>query len=86
MKNLNQYRKEELEEELDRRTKLERPKAYLSCEGVRDIREHCESLLNTIEKNNGYPGKDYEYFVFETVMEAVYGPIIWDWWKKNVNF
>lgn len=31
----------------------------------------------------GYAGKDFEYYVFETAMNCVYGKKIWDWWKRN---
>lgn len=42
--------------------------------------------LESIETNDGHPGKDFEHYVFEAAMEAFYGPDIWFWWNKHANY
>jgi len=34
--------------------------------------------INSLAKN-GYPGKDFDHYVYENALEAVYGKEIWDW-------
>ena len=35
---------------------------------------------------DGRPGKDFDHYVFETVMECVYDRDIWKWWNSHANY
>lgn len=36
--------------------------------------------------SDGYPGKDFDHYIFEQAMECIYGRKVWDWWNKNANY
>lgn len=34
----------------------------------------------------GNPGKDFQHYVFEEAMAALYGPDVWDWWNRHASY
>lgn len=43
-------------------------------------------VVNMVERDIiNHPIKDYEHYLFETVMEAMYGVDFWDWWKNKMS-
>lgn len=42
--------------------------------------------VQSVKENDGYPGKDFEHYVFETAMECAFGKNVWEWWNKNANY
>lgn len=82
-KSLKEFTDSELEGELAKR-KLERPTPlkdidwspisnYLEGEGVSRLEE------------DGFLDEDFKQYLFETVLEVVYGKNIWAWWNSRVN-
>jgi len=43
-----------------------------------------EGIVNMVE-DDGYPGKDFDHYVFETAMECVYGKDVWKWYNEHYN-
>ena len=35
---------------------------------------------------NGFPGKDFDHYVFEQALECVFGKDIWKWWNENCEY
>lgn len=33
--------------------------------------------------NTGRPPKDFEHYIFEEAIEAIYGKDFWDWWNNK---
>ena len=73
---------EDIQRELQRRQKinLERPKINPNPDltALKSLTE--ETINNIIE--TGFPGKDHRHFIYEKVMEALYGSQVWDWLNK----
>ena len=50
------------------------------------IVEYVEDGMKSILENDGYPGKDFDHYCFEVVMETIYGPDVWKWWNAHANY
>ena len=83
-KNISDFSENELKEELERREKEKKisqtPKPVANVDW-----SHLHNLLIEEVENraDGNHTKDFEHWVFETALEAVFGKSIWDWWNKN---
>jgi hypothetical protein len=77
---------EELEAEIKRRKEeFKRPEPLDLKEikwGV--IIDELEEVMNSLERGHRYPD-DFESFLYEKVMEIVYGPDIWKWVKAKLD-
>lgn len=58
----------------------------LSSPNLHKLEKLIEEGLTNLETNDGYPGKDFDHYVFEAAMEAFYGPDIWSWWNARANY
>lgn len=38
--------------------------------------------IESVDKGHGVP-KDFEHYIMEAVLEAVYGKSIWKWWNSK---
>lgn len=81
---IKDYSDEEIQKELERRqkekTKVPEPIKNIDWSEVfRLVKEGIYSI-----SEDGYEPKDFKHYIFETVMEAVYGKNIWKWWSNNV--
>lgn len=79
---LKNFSSEELEAELAKRKKdKQRPKPLES--------PNFKNLIELVEKSipeyleNGHVDDDFDHYVFEAAMEAIYGKNIWKWWNKQ---
>ena len=82
MKDLKNYTKDELLEEIERRDRRRKDRPIQ----VKDpdfgpAVKYAEELMNDIEK--GEVNDDAQHYVYETVMEAVYGKDVWNWINEN---
>ena len=40
-------------------------------------------MVEAVDENGHcYETDDFEHYVFERTMEAIYGPKVWDWYNK----
>jgi hypothetical protein len=82
---IRDYSKEELTAELKRREKL------LAINPIPmdeiDWQPVVKMVTNTVGymTNEGYAPKDFEHYIFEAAMEAVYGKDVWDWYNPLIN-
>lgn len=76
---LKNYSDKELMEELERRKKLKAnlPKPLMKM-GWYEVQKLAENYIAHITEY-GYEPKDAEHYIFEGVMETVYGKNIWDY-------
>ena len=82
MKILKEATEQEIEEELERRKRAKGPKPLDNPDFsglTRMVLKETEYLVK-----NGYPSKDFEHYVYESVMEAVYGGTYWKW-RNNLD-
>lgn len=77
---------EEIEAEIDRRQEQRRIKAIpqqVENPDFAKLRAYVhEGVMELAGKEHRTP-KDFDHYVFEHVMQALYGPKIWEWWNKQ---
>lgn len=44
--------------------------------------QYLEEGMDKVETEGEVP-KDFEQYIYETALEALYGPNVWDWWNKH---
>lgn len=71
---------EELQEELERRKK---PCPVLNPDWA-SVLAYTQAALTQVACGNGLP-KDFEHYLMETVLEAVYGKGIFPWWNGKLD-
>ena len=84
---------DEMLEEIERRENEKRvkdapePRLPWRWDNFRPLIDYIEQGKQNIidDPEAGYPGKDFEHYVFEEAMVAVYGPDIWKWWNENCH-
>lgn len=81
---LKDFSTEELETEVERRKNPPRPQPKL----VRDmdwtsVVDYLEDAMNGAEA--GQIPDEVEHYLFENVMEIVYGTSVWKWWTRKVH-
>ena len=82
-KKLNGVTNEELEEEMKRRKEEKKhPLAPLLVPDFKPLREMIIKGIQWAAKNK-YMGDDFQHYVYEAAMEAVYGQGFWDWKAKQ---
>ncbi len=85
MKDLKSATLEELQEEIERRKKVNRcPLPLLQDEVAENLLKLKQAAIEDVE--NHFKGKDdddSDHYMWEAVIEAVYGKKIWDWWNKE---
>ena len=86
MKELSDYTKEELEQELKKRDirAKEVPNFLSDEEIIKQIPKIKEFLQNNIKNiaNTGYALKDFDYYCFENLTQWFYGNDFFDWYNK----
>lgn len=82
---LEKYTDEELRAEMDRREKEKDKKPEPKEEIDWSKLIECVKEGVTILDEEGYEQNDFEHYVFEAAMTAVYGDEIWDWWNKKLG-
>ena len=89
-KDIKDFTSKELEAEISRRETIARKQLKplaLPCINWLPLIEYMEEIVDNVdESEDGYPGKDYENYLMETVVECIYGKGFWDWWNKNANY
>lgn len=79
----------ELEAELARRKQSEEAKASVpSPLKLADFSKLQAQVIEAVQNvaRDRYPSKNYEHYIYEAAMEAVYGKAIWDWWNKHADY
>lgn len=71
----------ELEEELERR-KNNLPPTPIAQPNFGPLQKMIITNINQAIKDDEEP-KDFEHYVFENAIEAVYGTDFWKWWNKQ---
>lgn len=83
---IRDYSDYELQAELKRRAENKRPIPQpLASIDWNLVEEHAINAVEYVSETSGELPKALEAMLFESVMEAVYGPEIWDWWKDNIK-
>ena len=77
---------EELEAELARRKELEEGvPSPLKLADFSKLQQQVIAAVQGLVKN-GRPPKDFEHYIYEAAMEAVYGKDFWAWWNKHADY
>ena len=63
---------------------MKRPKVIKNID-IQIIIDSCESYLNEVDDEDGHVGSDDEHYLFESVMEAVYGSEVWKYINEKMN-
>jgi hypothetical protein len=79
---LSKYSDDELRKELERREKVRSVPAPKPKPDFTNLILEAEEGIRSIVKE-GHPGKDFEHYIFETAMQCIFGPDVWDWWNEN---
>lgn len=83
---LHNYTDDELKAEIDRRIQEENDRVFTV-----QTKMDWDNVIRAIEdyvlvaRRDKYLLKDFDHYLFETVMETVYGKDIWKWWNKIVG-
>lgn len=73
---------EELEAEAERQKKAKIPTVIENPVVTKKLIGSCNEYIEIIQKKR--PVENSEHFIFEAAVEAVFGPTVWKWVKKNV--
>jgi len=68
--------------------KSEEPKPELIRNGdveLTALRHICKSYIDFINSDDYHEDNDYDHYIFEEAVKAVYGKDIFDWVNKNTN-
>ena len=87
MSSLKRFSKEELQAELKRREEEnQKPPPVSDNMNWLPLIDYVKSSIDEIAaapEEERYEPKDFEHWIFETVMETIYGKDIWVWWNKQ---
>ena len=86
MSNLKNISDADLEAEVARRAEEKKKKSMPQPQLVIDwspLQRYIEEGVKHVN-DEGYEMKDFEHYLFETAMEAVYGPDFWKWWNSKL--
>lgn len=78
---LNNYTVEELQAEIERRNKVKIPPKRLENINWNPVVEMTEEYVKNVAAMPDHDPDDIDRLMFEAVMEAIYGPKIWDWFN-----
>jgi hypothetical protein len=82
-KDIKCYSDVELQAEVERREKARNVKPQpLDTINWSSVQKYVEAAADHVAEGKGAP-KDFEHYLFERVMESMYGVYIWTWWNKN---
>lgn len=79
---LKNFSVQELKDELERRAKedsMPKPKIVIDWG---PLQKYVQEGASSVAKE-GYLPKDFEHYLYEMALEAVYGKEIWEWWNEN---
>lgn len=62
---------------------LERPEENTNPDWT-TVKKYIKAGMDHLEREGG-EDKDFEHYVFEAVMEAMYGPDVWDWYNQRLD-
>ena len=81
MSDLQNFSKEELQEELERREKtvLSKPIPFINPD-FRQVHKLCIGYVNQVA--SGEDDEDLTHYIFEAAVTAVYGEKVWDYINK----
>ena len=81
----NEYSDEELQQELERRRnkKARKPKPVENPD-FSTLIETCQKNIDFLVTEGG-DDSDWEYWIYEAAMEAVFGKVVWDWINERVR-
>lgn len=83
MKPITSYTDAELSAEIDRRRhKLDAAPKPNPNPDFTALRNWADDLVKRRAARTPLP-KDYEYRIFESLMQITYGPGFWEWWNKQ---
>jgi len=82
---LKVFSDEQLEAELKARAELRnKPPTPLPTIRWDQVSDYIKVGVYEVSLGRGEP-KDFEHYLFELVMEAVYGREFWVWWNRNAT-
>ncbi len=79
--NIRDFKKEELEAELERRKELRPSLLPMNMFDLEKIKEICEAVMINYDEK-GYC-KDAEGYIYEATLKALYGDDVFDWINEN---
>jgi hypothetical protein len=81
---LEQVSSADLLAELERRAVASRkPPKQLAVHDWTKLTRYVTSSVEELAKPGGYVPKDFEHWVFESVIETIYGKPFWLWWNNG---
>jgi len=87
MKYLNEYTNEDLQEELERRGKataeLEKPQ-QLETFDLTPLMKICSDYIDFVATDY-HDDSDWDHYIYETAIEALYGKDVWDWIREQMK-
>jgi hypothetical protein len=83
---LDRFSMEDLKKEIERREKLvDLPPEPLGHPDFNPLLHMVAHAVKSIVATQS-PGKGFKQYVFEAVLEGIYGEKIWPWWNKNAKY
>lgn len=78
---LQKFTKQELKDELDRREKLTiaNSKPQQINPNYEQLKKTCSNYIDFVASPKYHEDNDWEIWIYEVAMEALYGDKIWDW-------
>ena len=83
MLDLSDYSTDDLELELERRTKESAPKMR-KWPDYADLQHSCQAYIDAIATGTYHEDDDDQHYIFEAALEALYGKDIWDWIQEQL--
>lgn len=81
---LSDYSDEALQEELEERQKLKKIPQPLNGIDYSEVYASAVEYMTGLSESGSEP-KDAKHYMYETVMEAIYGPEIWDYINNTLD-
>jgi len=76
---------EELKAELARREAAEVAPSPLKLADFSKLQKQVIDVVQGVVRD-GHPSKDFQHYIYEAAMEAVYGKDIWEWWNQHSDY
>lgn len=86
IKDLEKYSVEQLEKELIRRKeeKLAPPPKVKLDPDYSEVVKMVKGYIKEVDET-GHDDADWEHYIYEAVLDAIYGPTIWEFFKKKLK-
>ena len=80
MKDISEFTDRELQEELEHRKRIAiAPPPAIDNPDFEPLRQVIIGTINKIANGDCFNKADFEICIYQTLMEAIYGPKFWDW-------